>query len=139
MFTSDIPSLSLWLVQKYLQPGGSLLTVTHTWGVCKGLGRLSPSPPGQVEMSLQLTHPNYCRQLRGHLLGIADHPKCTRELVEGASFTRCKAGVWLTQLQGCSCSPPRGTALLIPQFPSCSGELQNWRCSQRAPGTLLFP
>lgn len=79
--------------------------MTHTWGVCEGLGRLSPSPPGQVEMSLQLTHPNCCQQLQGHLLGIADHPKCTRELAEGASFT---------SLQSRGLADPAPRLLLLP-------------------------
>ena len=61
--------------------------MSHAPGVCNGAGRLSPSPPGQVETLLQPMHLNCCRQPQGHLLGLADRPECTRELAGGAGFT----------------------------------------------------
>lgn len=91
-------------------------------GGCEGPGCPSPSPPGQVEASLQPPHPNCCQQLQGHFRGFADRPECTRAIWGEQAAPPCQAGSGRPHTDTAP-DPPRGT----PPSPHCA------RLSRRAP------
>lgn len=94
-------------------------------GSARARGRLPPSPPGQVGMSLQPAHPNCCQQLQGRLPALAGGPKHTQELGGEQAAPPCRAGSSQASSEAAPAPPPAGQPL-SSHCAQLSGSTPEW-------------